>query len=157
MVGPVTAAVFLVPIEVLGIIEPKFQPVLIAGLGQFRHDVAAKRRGVHHVVLVHLGMEQREPIVVLAGKHKILHAAALGQANPFVRVEIQRIESLGQRAIFRVGDAEIRLNPFRVFAAGLAPVFPGQQRIQSPMRHHAVFCLLEPFSVVHTKSPPNFL
>ena len=99
VIGKIAAAVLLVPVEILRIIQAEFQPVLVAGLGQLGHDIAAKGRLVHHVVFVHPRMEQREAVVVLAGEHKILHAAALGQANPFVRVEIQRIESLGQRAI----------------------------------------------------------
>ena len=40
--------------------------MLITGLGQLSHHVAAKGRGIHHVEVVGPGMEEGEAVVVLA-------------------------------------------------------------------------------------------
>ena len=149
MAGEITAAVLLMPVQILGIVETEFQTVLITGLGQFSYHVAAKGRGVHHVEAVGPGMEEGEAVVVLAGHDEILHPAFLCQTDPLVRVKIHRVKGRCQLVVFCHGDPLVGLDPFRIAAAFFSVPFSAQKGIQSPVGHHAVLGLFKPFSHIH--------
>ena len=74
-------------------------------------------------------MEHGKAVVVLAGHHKILHAARLGETHPRVRVKADRIERLGELLVFGVRNRKIRLNPLRVRAAETAAPFACQKGV----------------------------
>ena len=149
MVGQVAAAVGLMPVQILRVVKTHFQAVFVAGLADLGNDVAAEGSGVHHIVFVYFGMEHSETVVMLAGHNEIFHSAVFCQFYPFFCVEEYRVKCFGQFSVLGVGDSQMSLNPFCVNAAVTVLVLAGQQGIESPVYHHSVLCLFEPFSHVH--------
>ena len=153
MVGKVSAAVRVVPVEVLRVIQAEFETMARARVGKLAHNVASKRRRVDDVILVDPAMEHRETVVMFAGDDEILHPAVFRQANPFVRVKVDRVEHARQAGIIGDRNGALRLNPFRIRPYNLLPVLAAEQRIQSPVNHHAIAGLFEPFVIVHCDPP----
>ena len=151
--GGVAAPVGMGPVQVLRIIQPQLQPLFRAGLRQFADDIPAKGGCVHRVKAVRPGTEQGEALVMLGGDHQIAHARRQRQIHPFLRRKQNGIEGPGQGVIFPVGNAVFGLNPFADVAHAPAPPFPGGQGVQSPVHHHAEFCVAKPLKFVHNRSP----
>ena len=67
----------------LRVIEAEAQPGAVAGIGQFLDHVAAERAvGRGDLVVVGLGVEHAEAVVVPAGEDQVLHARGLGDGHP---------------------------------------------------------------------------
>ena len=105
--------------------------------------------GTHYIERITRGIEQCKALVVLGGDDEVLHAAFLGERDPFLRVKIDWLERPGKRFDLAVRDLEIGLRPFRVIRRASSSIFAGKHGIDAEMDHHSVFCLPEPFAIVH--------
>jgi len=124
----------MMPVLRLGVVEPETEARLPAGRRQLLERIALERRGVHDVVPAGRRAEHRKPIVMLRGDDDVLHPGVLGDAHPFIRVELHRVELAGQLGVF--GD--------RDFAAVHHPLAARRDGIQPPVDEHPELRLPEP-------------
>ena len=61
----VAAAVRLCPVELLRLIKPEFQTVLVASLCKLTYNISSKRRSIHNIELICLAVEQCKAVVML--------------------------------------------------------------------------------------------
>ena len=91
----------------------------MTGVGQFLDHIAFEGR-IADLVFGHFAVEHREAVVMLAGEDQILHARVFGELNPFVGVELDRIELLVEIVVNLNGDragASV-ISPSTLAAAG---------------------------------------
>ena len=124
-----------------------------ARVGQLVHYVAAIRRCVHDVKLVHARMVHGKALVMLGGKDHVLHARVGDELCPFVGIKQYRVECRRKRMVFRVRYAIAGLQPFADVVHALTLPFARGQAVQPPVYHHAEFSFLEPFEFVHNIPP----
>ena len=135
------------PILPVRVVKPELDAVFPAGLGQFAERVAsvrAERRG-GDVVVGNRRVPERETVVVFRGDDEIPHARLGREFDPFVGVELHRVELLEQCVVLLLGDAAgLRPSPLRADPLGVS-VAPGflalpdarRDRIQPEMDEHA--------------------
>ena len=99
------------PVEV-GVVEEELDPVALAGLGQHLEYVPLIRRPLDNIVVAHLAVPHREPVMVLARDRDIAHAGGLGDPAPLIRVETYGIELRRQLFVVRNRDVFGMHHPF---------------------------------------------
>ena len=145
----VAAAVGIVPVQLLRIVQPELQPMLITGFRQFRNHIPSEGGAFFDIPAVPGGIKEAEPVVMLTGDHHILHTCRFGRQHPFFRIEAHGVESTGQLFILCVGNPEFRLDPFADIVHPLAFPFPCRESVQAEVDHHTEFRCGEPFFIGH--------
>jgi len=91
---------------------------------------------IHNVIRAHLGAEHGKAIVVLGRDHDVLHAGILGDADPFIGIELHRIKLLGELLIFADGDFGVVHHPFANALNRLALPLAGRYGVKPPVNKH---------------------
>ena len=150
MPARISAAVRLVPVQLLRIVKPQAHIVLLAGLGQLRDRVAPKRRRIRDVEGIGLAFVHRKALVMLARQHDVLHPGRLGQLHPVLGAKADRVHRLRQARVLLIRNLEPGLYPFADVVHPPSAVFARQLRVQSPVQHQAEARLIKPFkALVH--------
>ena len=108
--GTGIAAILLMPVQTVGIVEAHLHPVPGAGLRQLPDKIPVAG-GVHAVVVGVLGLKEAKSVVVLGGEDQIAKTRPGEGGHQLVRVEVHGIELPGQLGVFLVGNAEEGLDP----------------------------------------------
>ena len=143
------AAVFFVPVQILGVVDPQFDAVFFAGVLQFFQRVAPELRMLHNAVIRVRRVIHAEAVVVLGCEHDILDPGGSSFAHPFICIKLFRVEGGGDLCVFFVGDPEVGLCPFPDFRHHFPLVASAQNGISSPMNEHAELPCLKLFHNIH--------
>ena len=141
------------PVLSLGIVEPKFESLFLAGVSEFLHDVAAKRSLVDNVVFVVPGTKHGKAVVMFGGDDDVFHAGSFSSPDKLFSVEFDRVELLG--VLFVLGDRNFAAAHHPLGAVGelLAFVESAGRGVDSPVHKHAEPCLFPPS---HSRFAVNF-
>ena len=150
MVGKITAAMFFVPVKVLGIVETKLNIVLCTSVCKVFNYISAVGCCINNIVFVNLGMKKCKAVMMLCCNNKILHSAVLCKFNDFICIKINRIKSGCKFFVFSNRNCKVRTNPFCIIITEFALVFSTKKRIKTEMHHHSVACIFKKFNIVHS-------
>jgi len=138
----------LVPVLGLGVVESEPHAAFGAGVGQLLEHVPLERRGVHDVVLAGPRAVHGEAVVVLARDDDVLHPRILGELNPFIRIELHRVEPRGQLLVLCDRDLGPVHDPLPDARNLLALPRPGRDRVQAPVDEQSELRLPEPLHLL---------
>ena len=148
------AAVRLVPVNVLRVVEAEAHAVLLTGGRHLGDDIAPEGSGIHHVIGIDLGVIECEALVVLRGDNDILDARILGKLYPLLRIKEDRVKGIDELLVLGLRDLQAVHDPFaEVIGLDAVAPFAAKHRVKPPVNEHTEFCALEPFSVCHSRSP----
>ena len=140
----ISAAVRLVPVKLLRIVQTKGHLLLAASLSKLSDHVASKGRRIDDVVRITLGFEHRKSLVVLCRHHDILHSRLPSQRHPLIGIKKNRIECRCQLLILSIRNSEIRLDPFSGTRTLLSAIFARKKTVKPPVDHHSKLRLTKP-------------
>ena len=143
------AAVFFVPVQILGVVDPQFDAVFFAGVLQFFQRVAPELRMLHNAVIRVRRVIHAEAVVVLGCEHDILDPGSGSLAHPFVRIKLFRVEGGGDLCVFLIGDPEVGLRPFPDLRHYFAFIASSQNGVCAPVDEHAELPRLKLFHNIH--------
>ena len=138
--GPAGAPIGMVPVHD-GMIKAELDAGVVAGLGQLLERVALEGGGLDAPIGL-VGPEHAEAVVVFGGDDDVFHAGILGQAHPFLGVELHRVELAGELLVLGDGHLGFLEEPFAV--VGVAVPLAGGHGIDAPVNEQAEAGLAEP-------------
>ena len=103
---------------------------------------------VRHLVICKIGVEHVEAVMMLCCEHDIFHPGIFGRLSPFVRIEVNRIESVFkvfiEAKILHVGHPFRApfVFPFREFRTDCPGLNHTELAVGSPMDEHTEFQIL---------------
>ena len=118
------------------VIHAEAHALALRGARQRLDNVAVIGRRIDHVVVRHLRVEQREPVVVLGRDDDVLHPRILRGAHPFVRIVLHGIEGAHELLVFVHGHLRVAHDPLANARDALAVIAAGGDGVRAPVDEH---------------------
>ena len=133
------AAVLLMPVEVMRVVDAEFDAVFFTCVLEFPERIASERGHLHDIVVGDFRVVHAEPVVMFRREDNIADSRFRRLPDPLVRIEFDRIEFRCEFRVFLIRHPEIGLEPFADRFHDLPVVAPSGERIEAPVNEHAEF------------------